>query len=141
MKNKTTHTDNEFPNLENLKSQNGFETPTGYFDSLHDSIMKEVKEETKVKRLSFYKVFGYAASVVVLLGVSTMLFFNSPEQTEEYDFVYESLVNYDEITVDEYNAELKLQQEEEERLKKLQTNTTLDENYKIFFDYIKKKDD
>lgn len=105
MKNNNQHTDNEFPNLESLKSQNGFETPTGYFDSLHDSIMNEVKEEKKVKKLSFYKVFAYAASVIVLIGVSSMLFFSSPGTTEEYDFVYESLVNYNEITVEDYSEE------------------------------------
>lgn len=110
MKNKTTHTNNEFPNLEKLKSQNGFETPAGFFDSLHDSIMNEVnseqkKEETKVKKLSFYKIVGYAASALILLGVSSVLFFSNPDTNEEYDYVYESLVNYNEITVDEYNAE------------------------------------
>jgi hypothetical protein len=105
MKNKTTHTANEFPNLENLKSQNGFETPTGYFDTLHNSIMNEVKEETKPREISFYKVFAYAASIIILVGVSSMLFFNTPETTEEYDYVYESFVNYDEITVGEYTAE------------------------------------
>lgn len=110
MKNKKIHTENEFPNLENLKSQNGFETPISYFDSLHDSIMNEVKsnhnqKETKIKRMSFYKVLGYAASAIILLGVSTMLYFNSPDTNEEYEFVYESLINYDEITVEEYTAE------------------------------------
>lgn len=105
MKNKTTHTENEFPNLENLKSKNGFEIPTGYFESLHDSIINEVKEETKVKKVSFYKVFAYAASVIILVGVSSMLFFSTPETSEEYDYFYESIVNYKEVTVDEYTAE------------------------------------
>ncbi|MEN8928053.1 MAG: hypothetical protein ABF242_01550 [Flavobacteriales bacterium] len=105
MKNKITHSDNEFPNLEKLKSKNGFETPTGYFDSLHNSIMDEVKEETKVKKLSFYKAFAYAATVLLIVGVSSTLFFSSPEINEEYEYVFESIVNYDEITVDEYNAE------------------------------------
>ncbi len=40
--------------------------------------------------------------------------------------------------VDEYNHQLKLIQEEEERMRKQTTNTTMDENYKIFFEYLKK---
>ncbi|MDA9262447.1 hypothetical protein N9P55_01625 [bacterium] len=101
MKKKTSNTDNEFPNLENLKSQNGFKTPTGYFDSLHDSIMNEVKEETKVRKVSFYKVFAYAASILVIVGVSSILFFSTPDTLEDYDF--ESIVlNYEEISVDDY---------------------------------------
>lgn len=40
--------------------------------------------------------------------------------------------------VEEYNAELLYQQEEIEKLKKQQTNTTMDENFKVFFDYISK---
>ena len=101
MKNKTTHTDNEFPNLENLKSQNGFETPTDYFDSLHKSIMNEVQEESKVKKISFRKVFAYAASVLVIAGISFMFFFSTPDTMEDYDF--ESIVlNYEEISVNDY---------------------------------------
>ena len=41
--------------------------------------------------------------------------------------------------VEGYNAELKLQEEEQERVENLKTNNTLDENYKIFFEYISKK--
>ena len=114
MKNKTTHTDNEFPSDSYLngkmKSQNGFETPTGYFESLHDSIMNEVnpdsyREKAKVKKISFYKVFAYAASIMIVVGVSSMLFFSTPETSEEYEYYYDSVVNYDELTVDEYYAE------------------------------------
>jgi len=111
MDNKTTHNNNESPSLEKLKSQNGFETPTGYFESLHNSIMSEVsndnnQKETKVRKLSFYKTFGYAASIMVLVSVSSMLFFGSAEPTIE-DYEYESIVlNYEEISVDDYMDEL-----------------------------------
>ena len=44
--------------------------------------------------------------------------------------------------VDEYNAQLKMiqEEEEEERIRKQTTNSTLDEKYKIFFEYLKKED-
>lgn len=42
--------------------------------------------------------------------------------------------------VDQYNTELKLRKEEEEKIKKLTTTHTLDENFNIFFDYLKKKE-
>lgn len=42
--------------------------------------------------------------------------------------------------VEEYNEQLKLLQEEEERIRKQTTNTTLDEKYKIFFEYLKKEE-
>ncbi|MEN8928423.1 MAG: rhomboid family intramembrane serine protease [Flavobacteriales bacterium] len=41
--------------------------------------------------------------------------------------------------VDEYNAELKFQQEEIAKMKNLQTNTTSDDNFKVFFEYLEKK--
>jgi membrane associated rhomboid family serine protease len=42
--------------------------------------------------------------------------------------------------VDEYNQQLQLLQEEEEQIRKQTTNTTMDENYRIFFEYLKKED-
>ena len=108
--------------MENLKSKNSFETPTGYFDTLHNSIMNEVKEETKPRKISSYKVFAYAASILVLVGVSSLFFFNTQETKDEYYYVYESLVNYDEVTVDEYTAEF------------TEVNLELDEN--LLFDEI-----
>jgi membrane associated rhomboid family serine protease len=42
--------------------------------------------------------------------------------------------------VDEYNHQLMLIKEEEERMRKQTTNTTTTENYKIFFEYLKKEE-
>ena len=42
--------------------------------------------------------------------------------------------------VDEYNQQLQLLQEEEEQIRKQTINTTMDENYRIFFEYLKKED-
>lgn len=93
MKTNNEHIKNEFPTLEKLKKQNGLETPEGYFDSLTNSIMKEVTQPER-KRISVYTFLGYAASVAVVIGIASTLFFGNGNQTSENFF--------DEMTVTEY---------------------------------------
>ncbi|MDB4088931.1 rhomboid family intramembrane serine protease [Flavobacteriales bacterium] len=74
-----------------------------------------------------------------LSGVIMAFYYKNRFKTKEkYNFIVNP--EFEEF-VDEYNTELKLQEEESQRIKEIQTNNTLDENYKIFFEYISKKKD
>jgi len=94
MKTNNEHIENEFPTLEKLKGQNGFNTPEGYFDSLQNSIMSQVNETKKTTVISFYKVLGYAASVAVIAAISSLFFFGGNDQN--------SLDEFGQLTVNEY---------------------------------------
>ncbi len=95
MKTNNEHIENEFPALDKLKGQNGFKTPTGYFDLLQNSIMSKVSETAKPKKvISFYKVFGYAASVAVIAGIASIFFFGGNDQS--------SIEEFGQLTVNEY---------------------------------------
>lgn len=76
-------------------------------------------------------LFGAIAGVVM-----AFYYKNRFKTKEQYNF---SISPEFEEFVDEYNAELKLQEEELERIKNTQTNTTLDNEFKIFFDYLEKE--
>jgi len=97
MKTNNEHIENEFPSLEKLKKQNGLNTPDGYFDSLHDSIMNQINETKKTNYISFYKVFGYAASVVILAGIFSIFFLGENDQPQ--------LGEFGKLTVSEYYEE------------------------------------
>lgn len=94
MKTNNEHIENEFPVLEKLKSENGFKTPEGYFESLEESILSKVVSQPKERKLINYRWLGYAASVVAIAGLSTLFFLNTPNNVEENIF--------GEMTVEEY---------------------------------------
>tara|TARA_B110000908_G_scaffold134037_1_gene158333 strand:+ start:208 stop:1026 length:819 start_codon:yes stop_codon:yes gene_type:complete len=72
-----------------------------------------------------------------LSGVIMAFYYKNRFKTKE-SYNLEVHPEFEEF-VEGYNAELKLQEEEQERVENLKTNNTLDENYKIFFEYISKK--
>ena len=113
MKQNKIHTESNI--LDNLKNQNGFNVPSNYFDSLHNSIMESTKkEETKVLHFTPHRILAYAASVMILIGVSIFVF-NSNSQIDneialnnttseeffdeliETDFDLETSIEFDEI--------------------------------------------
>lgn len=104
MKTTKEHITEEFRNLEKLKAQNGFKTPEGYFNSLHDSIMNEVGEQPKLRKLSYKKVYKYAASVLLIAGISSYFFFSGNGQTTHDEFgnltVTEYLESLEEIDLE-----------------------------------------
>ena len=75
MKTNKGHIENGFPTLEKLKGKNGLNTPESYFDLFHDSIMNQISGTKKTPILSFYKVFGYTASVSIIAGICSIFFF------------------------------------------------------------------
>ena len=97
MKTNNEHIENEFPALEKLKSENGFKTPEGYFESLEESILSKVASQPKERKLINYRWLGYAASVAAIAGLSTLFFLNRPNIVEENIF--------GDITVEEYMEE------------------------------------
>lgn len=97
MKTNNKHIDNDFPTLEKLKSQNGFETPDGYFNSLHNSIIDEVKEKTPIRKITIFKSIRYAASFLLIAGALSLFFFNKPTTNENNLF--------GDLTVSEYMEE------------------------------------
>ena len=95
MKTTNEHTENEFPTLDKLKGKNSFSTPVDYFDSLTDSIINQVAESNK--SLSFYTVFGSAASVAILAGICSLFFIGKNDQPQ--------LGEFGQLTVSEYYEE------------------------------------
>jgi hypothetical protein len=94
MKTTNEHIENEFPTLEKLKTAKGMKTPQGFFDSLSTSIMEQTVEQPKQKKISFYRVFAYAASIAIVVGISSTFFFgNVTQSTPEL---------FGEMTVNEY---------------------------------------
>jgi len=73
--------------LDELKSRNPGvfqDVPPGYFDQLPDAIMEKVqgKAHPKGKRLSGYYIFGIAAGILLLLGLTfVFLTLNRTENT------------------------------------------------------------
>lgn len=57
-------------------------------------IGSQINETKESKIISFYKVFGYAASVAVIAAISSLFFFGGNDQT--------SLGEFGELTVNEY---------------------------------------
>ena len=94
MKTNNKHTENEFPTLDLLKGQNGFTTPECYFEKLEQQILEKVTKEEKTRISWNYKWIGYAASAIVLLGISSVFLLNSTEENMEDLF--------GELTVSEY---------------------------------------
>ena len=94
MKTTNEHIENEFPTLEKLKTAKGMKTPQGFFDSLSTSIMEQTVEQPKQKKISFYRVFAYAASIAIVVGISSTFFFGSDTQSTPELF--------GEMTVNEY---------------------------------------
>ncbi len=94
MKTTNEHIENEFPTLDKLKTAKGMNTPEGFFDSLSSSIMEQTTEQPKQKKTSIYRVFAYAASIAIVVGISSTFFFgNDNESTTEL---------FGEMTVNEY---------------------------------------
>ncbi len=99
MKTTDEHTKNEFPTLEQLKGKSGFTTPEGYFNSLQRSILSQTTETQKAPSVfSMYRVLGYAASVVVIVGVASVFFLGRNDQS--------SLDEFGQLTVNEYFEEV-----------------------------------
>ena len=105
MKQNKIHTESNI--LDNLKNQNGFNVPSNYFDSLHNSIMEGVKEK-EIKTLHFTprRIMIYAASVLILIGVSIGTFNN--KTTSNNELAFESATSeefFDEITESDFDLE------------------------------------
>ena len=83
MKTNKEHIENEFPTLEKLKGEMSFKTPKGYFDSLEKNILSQLPTARKVRQISIYKIISYAASVILILGISSVFFFNRNGQSNE----------------------------------------------------------
>lgn len=104
MKTTNKHIENKSSVIDELKSQNGFKTPQGYFDTLPDSIMNRINEKPKARKITLYQVLGYAASVAVLIGLFSVFFFSSNGQPTEDEFenltVSEYMENFSEIDLE-----------------------------------------
>ena len=121
MKQDKKHTIKETPLVDSIQNLDGFNVPENYFDSLHDSIMNKTKdiELNKTKTIFFTpkKIMAYAATIIILIGVSIYLTpkeiiidnelaFEDVYATEyfeaftETEFDLENNIEFDEISID-----------------------------------------
>ena len=110
MKQNEKHIETETPTLDSLQNKNGFTIPQNYFDSLHDSIMNQTKaeENNPIKTIYFTpkRILAYAASVVVLIGLSTFIFLENDLGNNELAFEDTSTFEYFEtFTETEFDLE------------------------------------
>ena len=73
--------------LEQLKSQDPFDVPEGYFDSLPDAIMDKVrksqKEEVPVRHLTKRSIYVITALAAVLGGIFLLFFLLTPDSKKD----------------------------------------------------------
>jgi hypothetical protein len=110
MKQNKKHIEIETPILDSLQNKETFAVPQNYFDSLHDSIMSQTKtkENNSTKTIYFTpkRILAYAASVIVMVGLSTFMFPKNDLVDNELAFEDTSTLEYFEtFTETEFDLE------------------------------------
>ncbi|MDK2773050.1 MAG: hypothetical protein KYX68_12625 [Flavobacterium sp.] len=88
-------------NLEDIKMNNGFKIPDGYFENFENKIMKQIEnEETKVISIFRRKYFYVASIAATILVVKGILFtnnnnINSIDDTTLENYLVTEVSSYD----------------------------------------------
>jgi hypothetical protein len=86
-------------NLDEMKKENPFKVPEGYFENLSSQIMANLPEQEKAKTISLWgrmKTWSYAAAVLVAGIFLVNFFIGLPSQDQHKEFNLSSAAEMDE---------------------------------------------
>jgi len=98
------------PLLSKIDKETLFKVPEGYFDTLADRILSNVKEKEKInisrKKFLHVPIFKMAASIIIIFGFFFLLYYflNINKHVDYYSYyIFENINNFDEYSILEIN--------------------------------------
>lgn len=99
-------------NLSDIKKENNFKVPDGYFDNFYDNLQEKIKTEEKPKQKVFYLNFMMKVAAVLLVGLLLFSPVNNNntfhESTESIELSDNDMLDFYASTLSEYEMFLLL---------------------------------